>query len=269
MLESIIKIFEQYGVLGVILIVMAAIIVFLVNYLIKNIKGDVHNIFETLSTTLSKNLTDQNNKLVDTLNKQNDKLIDIVTHQNINTKNKHDNLWSERANSSREISHKLRDICLQYQSYFTAIFEFHNTSDNLSGVPFAKFTCNFEYVANRKQATLVKTVMGFPFTMIEPIVTDLLNNSSDNIPRQTVYEDLYNLPEEFDISVDIFNQMPTRPKGLIVNAMWDTNNEKMIGLLLVGYDNEIPKNIKLNELKFETSQLSSVITLRNKNVNKQ
>ena len=271
MLDTLYQIFQQYGVTGLIFVAMTTVIVILGNQLLKNLKGNVNNRLDTLATTITDNMSSQNKVLIDSLNNQNDKLSDSLTKQNTQLldfitnqqpakKQKHDEMFKERVNTTRDINMKLREICLTHDAFFAAILEFHNTSTNLCGIPFAKFSCNFEYVEQKKPRTLLSVVQSFPFSMIEPVITDIMNTHDS---RQVIYKDVDTLPDEFDSVDNIFLQMPIKPHGMIANAMWD-NDENMIGLLIIGYKNEVPDNVQSDEIKIDTAQLTSIVNLRYK-----
>ena len=271
MLDTLYNIFQQYGLTGLILVAMGTVIVILGKQVFKNIKGNVDNRLDTLATTITDNMSKQNQTLIDSLNKQNEKLSDSLTNQNTKLlefitnqqpakKQKHDEMFKERVNTTRDINMKLKEICLTHDAFFAAIFEFHNTSTNLCGIPFAKFSCNFEYVEQKKPRTLLSNVQAFPFSMIEPVVTDIMKTCDS---RQVLYKDIETLPEEFDSVDNIFLAMPLKPHGMIANAMWD-NDENMIGLLIIGYKNELPDNVQANEIKIDTTQLTSIVNLRYK-----
>lgn len=271
MLDTLYNIFQHYGLTGLILVAMGTVIVILGKQVFKNIKGNVDNRLDTLATTITDNMSKQNQTLIDSLNKQNEKLSDSLTNQNTKLlefitnqqpakKQKHDEMFKERVNTTRDINMKLKEICLTHGAFFAAIFEFHNTSTNLCGIPFAKFSCNFEYVEQKKPRTLLSNVQAFPFSMIEPVVTDIMETCDS---RQVLYKDIATLPEEFDSVDNIFLAMPSKPHGMIANAMWD-NDENMIGLLIIGYKNELPDNVQANEIKIDTTQLTSIVNLRYK-----
>lgn len=271
MLDTLYNIFQQYGLTGLILVAMGTVIVILGKQVFKNIKGNVNNRLDTLATTITDNMSKQNQTLIDSLNKQNEKLSDSLTNQNTQllefitnqqpvNKQKHDEMFKERLNTTSDINMKLKEICLTHGAFFAAIFEFHNTSANLCGVPFAKFSCNFEYVEQKKPRTLLTSVQSFPFSMIEPVVSDIMKTCDS---RQVLYKDIAALPEEFYSVYNIFLAMPSKLHGLIANAMWD-NDENMIGLLIIGYKTELPDNIQTNEIKIDTTQLTSIVNLRYK-----
>lgn len=275
MLDTLYNIFQQYGLTGLILVAMGTVIVILGKQVLKNIKGNVNNRLDTLATTITDNMSKQNQTLIDSLNKQNEKLSDSLTNQNTQllefitnqqpaNKQKHDEMFKERVNTTSDINMKLKEICLTHGAFFAAIFEFHNTSTNLCGVPFAKFSCNFEYVEQKKPRTLLINVQSFPFSMIEPVVSDIMKTCDS---RQVLYKDIAALPEEFYSVYNIFLAMPSKLHGLIANAMWD-NNENMIGLLIIGYKTELPDNIQTNEIKIDTTQLTSIVNLRYKYASK-
>jgi len=271
MLDTLYQIFQHYGVTGLILVAMATVIVILGKQLLKNLKGNVNNRLDSLATTITTSMSIQNKTLIDSLNKQNDKLSDSLTNQNTQLldfitnqqpekKQKHDEMFKERVNTTRDINMKLKEICLTHDAFFAAIFEFHNTSTNICGIPFAKFSCNFEYVEQKKPRTLLSTVQAFPFSMIEPVVTDIMETHDS---RQTLYNDIDALPDEFDSVDNIFLHMPTKPHGLIVNAMWD-NDENMVGVLVIGYKNVLPDNVQTDEIKIDTALLTNIVNLRYK-----
>lgn len=278
MLETLYNILQKYGITGVVVVVLGTAIVLLIKQVIHNLNDNVDDKFNTFAdkiTTnnqkqievLTNNLQKQQDTLINTLSTNNNKMLNAIISMNPNNKQDHDSKFKGRVISTKELNLKLKEITLECNATFTAVFEFHNNSTNLCGIPFAKFTCSFEWVANRKPATLMTKIISFPFALIEPIVTDLINTDDG---RQIIYKDINSTGDVYDALDTIFGQMQNKPKSLIVNGMWD-NNDNMIGLMIVGYKDDIPNYLsqhRIQELKFETTQVTSMLNLNYKYNNK-
>lgn len=259
-LSSFFSLINQYGWSSVFIALTISIVYIATKLIIKHISKDLNTGMEKLTLNVTDCMTKQNNDIVNVITTQNDKLIDYITTRDNNRNSVHAAMLEERMICSEEINNKLKEIRLTLGASHVMIFEFHNSYQNLSGTPFAKYSCTYEDFA-LGATPISNKISGYPFSIISHVVKDILK--SDN--KQIVYtskEDILKSPLLYD--AEYGNKDIT---CLIYNAMFDNHNN-IIGLLVIEFDKSIPNNINLEELKIDTAQITSILNLRYKYSNK-
>lgn len=254
-LSNLLSLISQYGWSSIFIAAAIGIIYIAVKLIIKHISTDLNAGIDKIASELTTNLATQNDHIVDVITTQNDKLIDYITKRDDNKVITHATMLEERMVYAEEINDKLKDIRVTLGACHVMIFEFHNSYQNLSGTPFAKYSCTYESFALGK-TPLCSKVSGYPFSIISSVVKDILSSDS----RQVIYntkEEILKSPLIYDM--DSRNET----KALIYNAMFDNNNN-MIGVLTIVFDKEIDDKLNLEELKIETAQITSILNLRYK-----
>lgn len=209
--------------------------------------------FSGLAETLSHSMAEQNNNLITIINKQNEKLIDYITNKDQLTVNKHDDALKSRMKLSGLVLDKIKTILYKYQADRIMILEFHNSYNNLSGIPFAKYSCTFEYFKTGHNP-LIQKIMNMPFSTITPVVKNILESHD----RQAIYK---NIEDDNSENNEIFSLIRTDDaKGLIFNALYNNKNE-IFGLLVLEYHDNIPGKLDYDELNINSAEIASVLSL--------
>lgn len=255
--SSLFNIFEKHGMTGVVIVVFGAIIILLAKWLYKNITSNLDNGMEKIATKITDNMSIQNQLLIDTVNSQNEKMLNyIINKENIKTE-KHNEMLNERMDTSAQISEKLKDILYANGADRISIFEFHNSFQNLVGVPFAKYSCTFEWFKPGIQSIQTK-IQAMPFSSISLVVKDILNNGG----RQIKYDSIKCLEQGNPVLYSLLKTY--KVNAVIYNALYDSKNN-MIGLLAIEYHHSsIPNNINYEEIKIDAAQITSILNLRYK-----
>lgn len=262
-IESIIEFIARYGWSSVFIAASLAIIYLTVRYASYKMTKSMSTDIKDLSKEFADRLSEQNNTIIHEIHEQNDKLITYITNKDNNNVETHSHMLEERMKCSEEINQKLKEIALETGSIHTFILEFHNSYQNLSGTPFAKYSCTYEY-AGRDIPRYANVVCGYPFSIISGIVKDILK-SKDKQMTYSDKEEIISMPMMFD------KYMKEHIEGLIFNAMYDNHNN-MIGLLVMEFYDDIDEDdINYEELKLVTAQITSILNLRYKYIdtNKQ
>ena len=255
--SSLFNIFEKYGVIGVVIVVFGALIILLAKRLYNNITSNVGDGMEKIATKITDNMSIQNQLLIDTVNSQNDKMLNYIINKDTKKTEKHNEMLNDRMDMSARISEKLRDILYVNGADRISIFEFHNSFHNLVGVPFAKYSCTFEWFKPGVQSIQSK-IQAMPFSSISLVVKDILNNGC----RQIKYDSVESLEQ---VNPVLYSLLKTyKVNAIIYNALYDTKNH-MIGLLVIEYHNgPIPNNINYEEIKIDAGEITSILNLRYK-----
>ena len=253
--------FDKYGIEGIAIILGSALICSIMYVVVKkfvsNIDSSLNSGMENLAIKITDNITAQNDRLIDKIQAQNDNLIDYIINSKKQEKEDHAEMLSERMNISCDINGMLKDIMLETHAHRVSVIEFHNSFQNLCGIPFAKYSCTYEWFKQGISA-LSKICKGLPFSSISSIVKDIF----DKDDHQVIYGDIDNeLKESNPILYSFFKEAHTH--GMICNAMYDNKNT-MIGLLLLEFPGEVPTHIDYNDLNTHTIQISSIINLKYK-----
>ena len=254
-LSVLFEIFEKYGWWSLLGIGAIGCMFLLFKYIGNKITDDVTDGMEKIADRMTTSISNQNEQLVSTISKQNETLIDALITGKNKTEDNHKNMLNEKINIAEDINMKLKDIMQINSSQRAFIIEFHNSYENLSGIPFAKYSCTYEWF-EKGLIPLSNKCLGLPFSSMAGIVRDILNNPNN----QMVYTDMEQLesnnPALFTMLKD------SRTKAIVYTAMFDNHNT-LIGLLVLEYQTEI-EHINLNALKLETAELTSMLNLRYK-----
>ena len=267
-MEVLFGIIEKYGLWGVctLIVYMGFVLLFkwLSNKLSENVASGLEKVGEKLTDQIShqnKDLTnvlaEQQSQLTNTIVEQQNKLLDhLINKDSYNTSN-HNKMLNKRIELAEEINNALRDIMNIHNAQRAFIIEFHNSYENLSGVPFAKYSCTYEWF-EKGLMPLANKIMGLPFAQLAKIVNDIIN--SDN--QQKVYTDL-ELMERENPSLFAFLK-DDRTKAIVYDAMYDRHNQ-LIGCLVLEYQIPLEEgHLNLEQLKVQTAELTSILNIRYK-----
>lgn len=266
-MESLFNLIQEYGWSTILIFFLIGIIFIGVKYSIKKIENDVENVSDKIALKLSENSSEQNKILIGAINKQHEKYVNIMNEQNskmfniiIAAKEKeldiHTNKLHDRIILTEDINAKLREIGYKYKADRVSILEFHNTSQNLVGVPFAKYSCNFEWI-NKGSISLQAKCQSLPFSMISCIVKDIFESGG-------CYKQYKDINVFNDKSSGLFTVLKeVHCKSLIYNAIYDDKNN-IIGLLALEYHNQFDENIDMDDLRIDAENITVLLNLSNK-----
>lgn len=256
-MDALFDIFNDYGWWGILGLVFCMGMYLLTKWLGNKLSNDVSSGLEKVGETLVKTISKQNNELTKTIVEQQDKLVEhLINKDSIDYEN-HNNMLNKRIELADDINMSLKDIMYIHNAQRAFIIEFHNSYENLSGVPFAKYSVTYEWF-EKGLMPLANKCMGLPFSQLAKIVSDII--FSDN--QQKVYTDLEKMEEENPSLFALVKD--TRTKAIVYNAMYDRNNQ-LIGCLTLEY--QIPledAHLNLDQLKIQTAELTSILNIRYK-----
>ena len=255
-MTNILNIFETYGWAGIIVIVLIGIIYLLIKSFKQQVHTDLNVGIDKIADKITDSMSKQNETLVSTINQQNEKMLEYIVSRRSEEEKDHTVMVEERMSLSNEINQKLRDILNINNAHRVLIIEFHNSFKNMSGVPFAKYSCTYEWLAIGA-SSIALHAKNESFSTSAAVVDDIIKNDG----WQKVYNDIEELQDVSPTLYSLWND--NNAKSLIYNAMYDQSN-MMIGMLIVEFKGAIPPHVKMEELKFDAAQISSIINLRYK-----
>jgi hypothetical protein len=256
MIETLYSIFEKYGWTGLCIGALMVCLYFLIVHLGKKLTKNMDSGMEKIAQAMTTNMANQNEKLVESIGKQNEKLIDFFIHNKTSEQLDHNNKLNERMQISQVVNDRIKDIMYYMKSDRVIILEFHNSNQNLSGVPFAKYSCTYEWFKRGVQPLSSKCT-NMSFSSISSVVCDMQNEEL----HQKIYENIEVIAEVNPSLYGLLDEINC--VAIIYNGLYDMHNN-LIGLLGVEYHKPLPKNIskELVDLEHDASTLSSILNLK-------
>lgn len=292
MVEPILDFVSKNGVWGLAMVFVILAMVFLFKWGTKKLSKDIGGGMETLATnvtnnmnnltksmtdhmiglneSMSENLTTLSNLMTNSMSKQNDALIASVTEQNKELFNlirqqsevgqtqikNHKVMLNERMKVTSKINDKVRNLMNLTNCDRVMILEFHNTNENLNGVPFAKYSCTHEYF-RRGISQLANKCVNMQFYSISSVVMDMLNKETEQI----FYDDIETIAE---VNPTLYTLLvECKAKSILYTGIYDNNN-CLIGLISLEYHEQMNANlIDFEEIKTQADIISSMINLKN------
>ena len=292
MVEPILNFVSKHGVLGLVMVFVILAIILLFKWITNKLLKDIDGGMETLATNvtnnmnnltqsmtnhiielnenMSENLTTLSNLMTSSMSKQNDALIVSMTQQNKELVNlirqqsevgqnqikNHKIMLNERMKVTSKINDKVRNLMNLTNCDRVMILEFHNTNENLNGVPFAKYSCTHEYF-RRGISQLANKCVNMQFYSISSVIMDMLNQEKEQI----YYEDIETIAE---VNPTLYSLLvECKAKSILYTGIYD-NNKCLIGLISLEYHERMDKNlIDFEEIRKQADIINSMINLKN------
>lgn len=254
-METLFKIFLEQGWLGMIGILICTFIFFGAKYLLNKMNKNMNSGFEQLGKTLITEMHEQNKHLINTILDQQNKIIDHIIDNNINEQKKHNTALTERMELTEDIKNTLKDIGQIHNCQRVFIVEFHNSYQNLSGTPFAKFSCTYEWI-DKGVKSIQLEIKDLQFGILSTVVRKVYQSHT----QQIVYYDIKEFIKDCPALGKFFKECAA--ETMVCTAMYDRDN-RMIGGLVLEYDYK-PENINLIQLHIQAAELTSMLNLRYK-----
>lgn len=278
-MELIFDIIENYGLVGVIFIIISFFAYIYTKYIIYKIDNtqdstskSIDNLANSIVTNINKenkelistitkqndllikNISEQEKIIIDQLNSQNNNLINIITSSNEKTKDDYHSKLFQRINSTEKINIKLSEIGYKYHADRVAILEFHNSSQNLVGIPFAKYSCNFEWI-NKGSISLQAKCQSLPFSIISNVVKEIIDSGNTYI----IYDDI-NTIKDYNSGLHILLK-EANAKSIIYVGLYNNDNQIISLLVLEYHQNVNDLNVDINKLLIDGESISTLINL--------
>lgn len=250
-------IFESYGWWGIIGILIAMLAYIGIKYLNKRVSKDLETGFEKVGEKLTDQMSKQNDQLVNTIITQQEKLVNYLIHKDENDSKRHNEMLNERMVLANDINIGLKDIMNIHNAQRAFILEFHNSNQNLSGIPFAKYSCNYEWFV-KGLTPIGHRCINLSFGSIAHIVNDLLKSKN----QQVVYTELEKMIDDQPTLSSLWKNETVNT--VIYTGLFDKNN-LLIGLLVLEYQSPVnTAKINMHQLNVQAAELTSILNLRYK-----
>lgn len=256
-MDTFLDIFENYGWPGIIGILICILLFILLKKWNTKISNDMTSGLEKVGEKLTDQLSHQNDILIGHMVEQQNNLINYLVNKESDELQNHNNMLNDRMILSEDINMKCKDIMNIHNSQRAFILEFHNSYQNLSGIPFAKYSCNYEWF-DRGLLPLGNKCIGLPFSSIAGVVQDVIKSEN----QQIIYDDMDLLYEKNPSLVSYFTDEGV--KALVYTGLHDIHNQ-LIGLLVLEYQTNVDINkINLHQLDVQAAEITSMLNIRYK-----
>lgn len=271
-METFYTILESYGLSGICLGLICMILFFVIKYygnkLTDNMSTGLEKVGEKLSDKMSEQndhlteqLSNQNKELTATILSQQDTLINYFVNEKKHEQEHHNQMIGEKEDLSVDINDYVKIINEVHNAQRTYILEFHNHNENLSGTPFVKFTCKYEWYdikLHHDYIPFLGSLKDVAFAAIAQVFRDVRMSTDHCI--------LYNDLDEFgDKNPSLYYYMiKENTKSLVFKGLYDKNNI-LIAVIVLEYDHKIKLNdINFNKLHVQAAEITQLINLRYK-----
>ena len=256
-MEVIFSIFEKFGWLGILGIFICALLFLVTKYISKKLSENVESGFEKVGEKLTEQMSKQNETLTKVIVDQQERLFDHLLTEKKANQSRHNDMINDKEDLAVDINNYLKDIMNIHNSQRAYILEFHNHNENLSGTPFVKFSCKYEWFEPGYDP-LIGTCKDMAFASLAQIVKEVRH--SDN--QCTIYTDVDKFTKS-NPSISYYIKGDTS-KSFVFKGLYDKNNI-LIALLVLEYNYVIDvSKIKYNKLLVESAELTQLINLRYK-----
>ena len=251
-------IWEQYGWTGIVGILFCMGLFILIRKIGNKISDEMTTGLEKVGEKLTDQMSKQNDQLINMIASQQDKMVDYLINKEADDKAAHSNMINERMTLAEDINMKLKDIMNTHNAQHAFVLEFHNSYQNLSGVPFAKYSCNYEWF-DKGLLPFGNRCIGLPFGSIARVVQDVLKSDD----QQIIYTDMNKLEEDNPSLAYLIHE---KAKTIIYTGMHDNKN-MLIGLLVLEYHTDVDVNkINRHQISIQAAELTSMLNIRYKYV---
>lgn len=256
-MEALLGFFTEHGWEGILAIAVMGGLILGAKYISNKIGTEVKVGLDDVGNKLIDQQTKQNEVLIDKIIQNQDKMLEWIINRDNHSDNNHASAVDDRIKFSEDINQALKDILNVHNAHRVCIFEFHNSQANLSGTPFAKYSCTYEYVA-KGIAPISNKCQGLPISQLAHIINEV-QSAPDQI---LVYDDMTKLEDENPILASLLKE--TGANTIAYAALFDRDNT-LIGLLGIEYWVPVEEaNLQENQLKLQAAELTSIINLRYK-----
>lgn len=256
-IESLIKLFEQYGWPGVVAIIAILVVYYFISKKDKNSLDTIKTGFSSLTTTI----THQNETLIEAITSSNEKtqerlftLISKSLDENDERKKKyHKASLSKRAEISEMVDDILLDILQMTNAQRVVLIEFHNSKENLDGLSYLWYDIQHEKQARGVESISAKC-RNLQATNLRPIIKRV-NNSKNHVIILNP-EDIEAIYNESTVLYSHFKEV--NMQHLIYMGMYNDETNELTGIIAIEYQENFPYHEDLVDL-FALKEKASLI----------
>lgn len=238
-IESLLKLFEQYGWPGIVAIIAILIVYYFISKKDKNSIETIKTGFSSLTTTI----THQNETLIDAITSSNEKtqerLFNLISKSlddnEARKRQHHKTSLSKRGEVSDKVDDVLFDILQMTNAQRVILVEFHNSKENLDGLSFLWYDIQHEKQARGIESISAKC-RNLQAINLRPIVKRV-NNSKSHIINLNA-EDIENIYNESTVLHSHFKEIHVQ--HLIYIGIYNTDTNELIAIIGIEYQEGHP-----------------------------
>lgn len=266
-INSIINVLNNYGFDGMLIILLVILVIFGGKYILMTLKKSQNNsnkeIMDKIISSnkemleqLTSEISENNQTITNYVNSQNDKLLNHIINLNMKEKKMHDEKLNRRMKMTSEICQNLTKILYKYEANRILVLEFHNSFQNMSEIPFAKYSCTFEDFTDGL-SRIMQNFQSQPFSSI----ANIISIAQQTKVRNLIFKDISELKEVSNSLYSLIKNADSSIKSIIFNAIYN-KSDKLIGFITLGYnENLIPEELNLIELNIDMTKISDMMNL--------
>lgn len=237
--DSLIKMFEQYGWPGVLAVVCILIVYYFISKKDKKSLDTINAGFTGLATTMAK----QNENLIDAITESNEKTQErlfTLINKSIDNKEQqksdnHKKSISKRQEISEHIDEVLFDILLWSNAQRASIIEFHNSKENLDGLSFLWYDIQHEK-QQKGIDTLSSKAKNLQATNLRPIIKRINNEKTHIIHLGP--EDIENIYNESTVFYQYMKEI--KASHLVYCGIYNNDTNELRAMLCLEYQEGYP-----------------------------
>ena len=263
MFEFFSKMIEEFGGLGLVIIILGGLLYFLITRSDKKAEKSITDLSENISTTLASQNKDLLNTLTSSNNQMQNNLIKLIEKtMNIRDQNA-TNLHNASMNHRMDISDKMQKMLFEMMNFYHArrcgVMEFHNHTKNLNDLSFLWYDLSYESM-QRNVTPISGQVKNIQLSIISPVMLDIINNDGIVVYRSS---EIKLLEQRSPVLYDNLKNK-INVSNIIYAGLYGSNNT-LIGIVFLEYNDffKYPEDIiDLHDIKERASGISQLLEFK-------
>lgn len=263
MFEFFSKMIEEFGSLGLIIIILGGLLYFLITRSDKKSEKSIADLSENISTTLANQNKDLLSTLTSSNNQMQNNLIDLI-EKSMNLRDQNTiKLHNASMNHRMDISDKMQNMLFEMMNFYHArrcgVMEFHNHTENLNNLSFLLYDLSYECM-QRNVTPISGQVKNIQFSILSPIISDIVNNDGIAVYRST---EIKALEQRSPVLYDNLKNK-VNVSNIIYAGLYGSDNN-LIGIVFLEYNDffKYPEDIiDLHDIKERANGISQLLEFK-------
>ena len=263
MFEFFSKIIEEFGGLGLVIIILGGLLYFLITRSDKKAEKSIADLSENISTTLA----NQNKDLLDTLTTSSSQMQNNLINLIEKTMNLRDQnavkIHNASMNHRMDISDKMQKMLFEMMNFYHArrcgVMEFHNNTKNLNNLSFLWYDLSYESM-QRNVTPISGLVKNLQLSILSPVMADLIDNDGIVVYRSS---EIKTLEQRSPVLYDNLKNK-INASNMIFAGLYGSDNI-LIGIVFLEYNDffRYPEDIiDLHDIKERASGISQLLEFK-------
>ena len=225
-----------YGDGGLIISVLIVVLFIVTPYFFNKSNKTINQGLEKMASEIATSIAKQNENLINSLSNNESKMLDnqmkILEMMLKHSKQEHNEKIDKREAISIPIQEKINHLKIYYNCTRVAVLEFHNSKENLNGLPFKWYDMIYE--SQIKTADSIShDAQNLPANTLLPIIQDLKQNNIVILDHEKIASDIFSKsPVLYDHLINKVNA------NTVIYVPLRNLNDKLIGLLVLEYSGQ-------------------------------